>query len=273
MEAAATLRGSAVEAMNIASYNTDLTDAQWEQIQPLLPKARKRGRPRSPLRPVLNAILYLVKTGCHWRLLPQNFPHWKTVYHHFRQWCREKLLSRINDRLRALIREEAGKRSRPTAAILDSQTVRSDPHGGAVGYDAGKKTKGRKRFLLVDTLGMVLGAAVQPANTPERKGAQALLEPLLPYFTWLRKLWVDGGYSGEEFAGWVREQRPKLEVQLVSRMQPNGFQILPKRWIVERTLAWLVQHRRLVRDYERSEASATGFIFVAMIRVMLRRLA
>jgi putative transposase len=260
--------------MKFASYQTDLTDAQWAQLEPLLPVAKKRGRPRTPLRSVCDAIFYLAKAGCPWRLLPQTFPPWKTVYHFFHQWSRNGLLGQINTRLRTLARQAEDKRARPTAAVLDSQTVRSNPHGGAVGYDAGKKTKGRKRFLLVDTLGLVLGAAVQPANTPERAGAMVLLAPVLPHFTWLRRLWVDGGYTGEDFAAWVKTQRPKLEVAVIKRSDDaKGFHVLPKRWVVERTFGWLMQHRRLVRDYEQSEASATAWIFVAMIRVMLRRLA
>ncbi len=259
--------------MQIASYDTDLLDPHWQLLQPLLPASQSRGRPRTPLRPVLNAILFLAKSGCPWRLLPKSFPPWKTVYHHFRQWSRDGRWSAINDCLRSHLRTRQGRRSRPTAAVLDSQTVRSDPHGGPVGCDAAKKTKGRKRFLLVDTLGLALGAAVQPANTPEREGAQQLLGPLLPYFSWLRKLWVDGGYSGGAFAQWVRDCRPQLEVEVVKRSDPlGGFKVLPRRWVVERTFAWLMQHRRLVCDYERSESSATAWIFVALIRVMLRRM-
>ena len=235
---------------------TDLTEAQWRYLEPLLPRAKRRGRPRTPLRQVVAAILYVVKAGCQWRLLPPNFPPWQTVYHHFRGWSRAGSLTALNHRLRAFVRAAVGKRSRPTAAVLDSQTVRSDPHGGTVGYDAGKQTKGRKRCLLVDTLGLVLGAAVAPANTPERAGAQALLEPLLPYFPW------------------VRQHRPKLVVEVIKRTDAlAGLRVLPKRWVVERTLAWLTQQRRLVRDYERSEASATAWIYVALIRIMLRRLA
>ena len=260
--------------MKIASYETDLTDAQWALIKRHLPVAKKRGRPRTDLRIVWAAILYLAKAGCPWRLLPHTFPPWKTVYHHFRQWSRSGLLATLNTKLRALARKAAGKRVRPTASVLDSQTVRSNPHGGHVGYDAGKKTKGRKRFLLVDTLGWLLGAAVAPAHTPERAGGQALLAPVLPHFPWLRKLWADGGYTGEDFAAWVKTQRPKLEVEVIKRSDDTrGFKVLPKRWVVERTFGWLMQHRRLVRDYEQTETSATGWIFLAMIRVMLRRLA
>jgi len=260
--------------MKIAVYDTDATDTQWKLLEPLLPKAQCRGRPRTPLRPVLNAVLYVVKSGCSWRLLPKNFPPWKTVYHHFRAWSRDGTWSALNDRLRARVRATHGKDCRPTAAVLDSQTVRSDPHGGAVGYDAAKKTKGRKRFLLVDTLGLVLGVSVQPASTPERAGALALLAVFLPVFTWLRKLWVDGGYAGSDFAQAAREYRPKLEVEVVKRSDDtSGFIVLPRRWVVERTFAWLMQHRRLVRDYEQTDASATAWIHVAIIRLMLRRLA
>lgn len=262
------------QAMKIARFETDLTDTQWRLLAPLLPPASRMGRPRTPLRPVVDAILYLLKSGCPWRLLPKNFPPWKTVCHFFWRWRRGPVLSGLNARLRALVRASEGKRSRPTAAALDSQTVRSAAHGGAVGYDPGKRTKGRKRFLLVDTLGMVLGAAAGPANQPERTGAKALLKPLLERFPWLRRLWVDSGYSGPDFASWVRQQRPQLEVEVIKRAaDPKGFHVLPKRWLVERTFAWLVQNRRLVRDYEQSEAGATGFIYLALIRLMLRRLA
>jgi len=260
--------------MKIASYLTDLTDAQWAALQPLLPAAKRRGRPRTALRRVVNGLFYLLTAGCQWRLLPHGFPPWQTVYHHWRSWCRAGLPARLNTRLRRLVRRAAGKRTRPTAAVLDSQTVRASGHGGTIGYDAGKKTKGRKRFLLVDTLGLVLGAAVAPANTPERAGAQALLAPVLPHFPWLRTLWADGGYTGEDFAAWVRTQRPKLAVEVIKRSDDvSGFKVLPKRWVVERTFGWLMQHRRMVRDYEETETSATGFIFLTLVRLMLRRLA
>ena len=260
--------------MKIAPYDTDLTDRQWQLLEPLLPAAKKRGRPRTPLRAVCDAIFYMAKAGCPWRRLSTTFPPWKTVCHHFHQWSRNGLLGQLNTPLRAWARQAEDKRTRPSAGVLDSQTVRSNPHGGAVGYDAGKKTRGRKRFLLVDTLGLVLGAAVQPAHTPERAGAMALLQSVLPHFTWLRQLWMVGGYTGQDFAAWVKTQRPQLEVEVIKRSdEVSGFRVLPKRWVVERTFGWLMQHRRLVRDYEQSEASATGWIFAAMIRVMLRRLA
>jgi transposase len=260
--------------MKIAQYDTDLTDAQWNFLEPMLPKPRSRGRPPTDRRAVLNAILYLVKGGIQWRLLPKNFPPWQTVYHIFRRWTRDHTWEALNARLRASIRQASGKRSRPTAAILDSQSVKSDAHGGAVGFDAAKRIKGRKRFLLVDTLGLVLGVLVTAGSVPEREGAQCLLGRLLPWFTWLRRMWVDGGYSGPDFAHWVRSVRPKLDVEVVKRSDDlSGFQVLPRRWVVERTFGWLMRQRRLVRDYEKTDSSAEAWIFVAMIRIQLRRLA
>lgn len=260
--------------MKIAKYDTDLTDAQWNFIEPLLPKRRTRGRPPADRRPVIDAIFYLVKGGIQWRLLPATFPPWQTIYHIFREWTRNGTWEALNARLRAFVRESEGKRCRPTAAILDSQSVKSDPHGGAVGYDAGKRIKGRKRHLLVDTLGLVLGVLVTAANVPERAGARNLLGRTLGWFTWLRRMWVDGGYSGPEFAQWIRGLRPKLVVEVVQRIEgASGFKVLPRRWIVERTFGWLMRHRRLVRDYEQTEASAEAWIYIAMIRIQLRRLA
>lgn len=157
--------------------------------------------------------------------------------------------------------------------MLDSQTVRSDAHGGAVGYDAGKQTKGRKRFVRVDPLGLLLGAFIAPADRPERAGAQALLAPRLPGRRRRRRIWGDGGYDGPEFARWVQAQAAKVRVEVVRKcVGQRGFSVLPRRWVVERTWGWLMQHRRLVRDYEKTESSAAGWLVVALIRVMLRRL-
>ena len=165
--------------MKNASYDTSLSDAQWKIAEPLMPLAAHRGRPRTPLREVFDAMLYMVKSGCPWRLLPKEFPYWKTVYHHFRCWSLEGRMVLLNDALRAVVGGMNDKRSRPTASVIDSQTVRSAPHGGEVGYDAAKKTKGRKRFLCADTLGLILDVVLLPANTPEREGAKVL-----------RKMWA-----------------------------------------------------------------------------------
>ena len=260
--------------MKIAAYDTCLTDAQWAFVKPMLPQPSKRGRPPTDRRPIINAILYILKGGIPWRLLPAHFPPWKTVCHIFRQWSRDHPWRALHDRLRALERPAHGQRCRPTAAMLDSQSVKSDPHGGAVGCDAAKNIKGRKRHLLMDTLGLVLGVLVTPARTPERVGAQALLQHVLGWCSWLRLLWVDGGYSGDAFAQWVKELRPKLKVEVVKRADAaKGFEVRPRRWVVERTFGWLMRQRRLVRDYETTEASAEAWIYIAMIRIQLRRLA
>ena len=260
--------------MKNAFYDTSLTDTQWKMIEPLMPTAARRGRPRTPLRDVFNAVLYVVKSGCPWRLLPKDFPHWKTVYHHFRSWSLEGRLDLFNDALRAVVRTMNGKRSRPTASVIDSQTVRSDPHGGEVGYDAAKKTKGRKRFICVDTLGLILDVVLVPANTTEREGAKVLLEPVLQRHSWLRKIWADGGFQGPDFAQRVKAQRPKAEVEIIRRCDDvSGFRVLPKRWVVERTFGWLSQNRRLVRDYEKTTRSARAWILLAITRLMLRRIS
>ena len=260
--------------MKNAIYDTSLTDAQWAYLKPMLPKPAKRGRPPTDRRRILDAILYVVKCGCPWRYLPTDFPPWQTVYHSFRQWTHNHLWAALNDALRTLVRRAQGKRARPTAAILDSQSVKSDGHGGPVGYDAGKRIKGRKRHLLVDTLGLVLGVAVTPASTTEREGAQVTLGRVLGWFTWLRILWVDGGYTGETFAQWVKGLRPKLAVVVVKRSDDTaGFKVLPRRWVVERTFGWLMRQRRLVRDYETTVTSAEAWIYIAMIRIQIRRLA
>ena len=260
--------------MKIAFYETSLSDDQWAFIEPMMPKPKKLGRPRTDPRRILDAVLYVVKGGIQWRLLPSDFPRWKTVYHVFRKWTLDYTWEALNARLRAHVRTKAGKRAQPTAAILDSQSVKSAPHGGKVGYDAAKRIKGRKRHLLVDTLGLVLGILVTPADVPERAGAQELLDYTLTWFTWLRMLWVDSGYSGPDFAQWVKSIRPQLEVQVVKRTDDlKGFKVLPHRWVIERTFGWFMRHRRLVRDYETSESSAEAWAYIAMIRIQIRRLA
>jgi len=257
-----------------AIYETDLSDAQWAVLKPILPSPKKTGRPPTDRRKMINAILYLTKGGIPWRLLPLEFPPWKTVYHLFRKWVCDRTWESINSCLRALVRGQVGRRSRPTAAILDSQSVKSDAHSGMVGYDAAKRIKGRKRHILVDTLGLLLGIRVTPASTTEREGGYGLLEGILGWCSWLRRIWMDGGYEGEAFAARLKCLRPRLEVQIVKR--PNvsaGFQPLSRRWVVERTFAWFMSHRRLVRDYETCASSAEAFAYIAMIRIQLRRLA
>ena len=259
--------------MKIAQYETSLSDAQWALVQPLLPKPSKRGRPLTDRRLVLDAILYIVKGGIPWRLLPLGFPPWKTVHSIFRKWTLDHTWEDLNDRLRALVRAQQGKRCRPTAAVLDSQSVKSDGHGGTVGYDAAKKIKGRKRHLLVDTLGLVLGVAVTRPTSRAGRSPRPLSR-VLGWFPWLRRMWVDGGYTGPDFAQWVRGLR--LEAGSGGRQtlrRCDRLQVLPRRWVVERTFGWMMRHRRLVHDYEHCETSAESWVYIAMIRIQLRRLA
>lgn len=222
---------------------------------------------------VINALLYMVRAGCSWRLLPKDFGPWQTVCGYFRRWCKQGLFEQMNHVLRTDVRREVGKRSQPTAAILDSQTVRSADHAGERGYDAAKKTKGRKRHVLVDTLGLLLWVCVTPADVGERAGAMSFLSQALQWFGWLRCIWADQGYQGQEFAAWVASHRKTgtLRLEIVSRIFSAGFRLLPRRWIVERTFGWFVKNRRLVRDYEITTSSAEGWIYVSMIGLMLRR--
>jgi putative transposase len=264
---------------NTTLYPTDLTDEQWNLLQLALParKARKgRGRPPTDLRQVCSALLYFVRSGCAWRLLPRDFGPWQTIYHYFWLWTKQGCWKIIHDLLRQAVRKAAGKRPQPTAAILDSQTVRSADQAGERGYDAAKKTKGIKRHILVDTLGLLLGVCVTRADVPEREGACRFLGKALVCFGWLRCLWADQGYSGPDFAAWVAAHRKTgtLRLEVIERDKcRHGFSVLAKRWMVERTFGWFSKHRRLVRNYEIKPAHAEAWIHISMIGIMLRRLA
>lgn len=256
-------------------YPTDLTDEQWEIIEPLLPERKKLGRPPMDRRIVINALLYMARAGCAWRLLPKDFGHWQTVCGYFRSWCQNGLWELINHTLVVFVRKESGRRSQPTAAILDSQTVRSADHGGERGYDGAKHTQGPKRHLLVDVLGLILAVKVTAADVGERAGARSFLSQALAWFGWLRCIWADQGYDGEEFGGWIASHRKTgtLRLEIVSKIAKHTFKLLPRRWVVERTFGWFMKNRRLVRDYEITTSSAEGWIYVSMIGLMLRRLA
>src|ERR687885_963643 len=258
-------------------YPTDLSDTEWICLRSYLPTPKAQGRPRThSLRDVLDAIFYVLKSGCPWRLLPHDFPPWPSVYYHFRRFRLSGLWHPILKVLRAVERNRQGKDLQPTAAIMDSQSVKTTEESAhPSGYDAHKNVKGRKRHLLVDTLGLVLSVYVTSADVQDRVGARCLLAGLKPLLPHLKKIWADGAYTGEKLAGWLEEQGGwKLEiVERSNNADTEGFTVLPHRWIVERTLGWLMRNRRLSKDYERLVQTSETFIEVAMIRLILRRLA
>jgi putative transposase len=257
------------------TYPTDLSDAQWSCLLSYLPTPKAQGRPRiHSLRDVLDAIFYVLKSGCHWRLLPHDFPPWPTVYYHFRKLRLSGAWGLIYRDLRCAERNRAGKNADASAAIMDSQSVKTTEEGArSNGYDAYKNVKGRKRHLLVDTLGLPLSVYVTSADVQDRVGARCILAGLKPFVPRLKKIWADGAYAGEKLAGWLEEQGG-WELQIVERDRGvKGFEVLPRRWIVERTFSWLIRNRRLSKDYERLVQTSETFIKVAMIRLMLRRLA
>jgi putative transposase len=264
--------------MSYQLYPSDLTDREWHVIKPLLPAAKPGGRPRTTdMRLVLNAIFYVDRGGIAWRYLPREYPPWETAYGYFRRWRIQGVWQRINDRLRSLVRQAEGRARQPSAAILDSQSVKTTRRGGPQrGYDAGKNVSGRKRHLLVDVLGLVLVAVVHSAGVQDYTGARQVLEHLRTRFSRLRKIWADSIYERTGLPDWVRELRTRrrVDLEVVKRREgQKGFEVLPRRWVVERTFAWLGFHRRLSKDYEALPQTSEAMIYVAMIRLMLTRLA
>ena len=254
-------------------YPTDLTDRQWDCIKELIPPAKPGGRPRNlEMRAVINAIVYIVVSGCQWRMLPREYPAWQSVYSYFQQWRDDGTWQRLHDTLRAQVRERAGRHKHPTAGALDSQSVKTTQMRGVRGYDAGKKVNGRKRHLLVDTLGLLLAVVVTSAAISDPAGARLLLCHLGGACKKLRRIWVDGTYRGHLLAWVLLHCRFVLQPVLRCEGQ-KGFKVLPRRWVVERTFAWITQCRRLGKDYEVLPQSSEAMIYIAMTRLMLRRLA
>lgn len=254
-------------------YSSDSTNKQWQSVRQLLPPPTRRGRPQIDRRRIVNAILYLVRTGCQWRMLPQDFPNWNTVYGVFRRWRDDGTWQRIHDRLREKVRKAAGKKSTPTAAIVDSQSIRTAEGGEERGYDAGKKITGRKRHLAVDTLGLVLAVVVHSAAVQDQWGAEWVMDKLGEQFRRLQVVFGDSAYGRSGLPEWVKETFGWVLHTVLRPVDVKGFVVLPKRWIVERTFAWLGRHRRHSKDYEKTEASSEAITYIAMISLMSKRLA
>ena len=259
-------------------YPTNLTETQWQLLLRLLPKPKWRsgypGRPPVNLRWVFNGILYLSKTGCQWRMLPKAFGCWQTVYGYFNRWSQQGIFHKIQQALHRRERRGQGRKPTASAGSIDSQSIKTATQGTIKGYDAGKKVNGRKRHLLVDTLGLPICVFVSPADLADRDG---LMELLKRYFAdglrRLRKLWVDGGYRGDALKMWVSslKRTHKIDLEVVQR-ESKGFEVMKWRWVVERTFAWLLNFRRLCKDYEVLTRNSEALIYIAMIHLLIKRL-
>jgi len=259
-------------------YESDLTDAEWALVGPLIPPAKHGGAHRTvDIREVLNGLLYILSTGCQWRAIPKDLPPRSTLHDYLDRWGYDGTLERLHHALYVQCREQAGRQASPTGAIIDSQSVKSAEKGGRAidpaGYDPGKKIKGKKRHLLVDTQGLVLQVIVHAADIQDRDGGVLLLASVFGLFPFLRKLYADAGYQGAKFQNALKRILRQVRLEIVRRSDvAKGFLVLPKRWIVERTIGWLNRCRRLAKDWENLNRKALIFVRLASIRLMVRRL-
>lgn len=255
-------------------YGSDLTDAEWRIVQPLLPGRNRLGRPRKvKVRRVWNAIQYLAAAGCVWSLLPKDFPPVSTVRYYFYRWRDDGLLAEINRELVAAARQAAGRDVQPSAGVIDSQSVKTSENTSLSGYDAGKRIKGRKRHIITDTCGNLIACEVHTANIQDRDGAPGVFAKLRREAPTLRRMFADGGYAGPKLQG-ALVSLGRWTLEIVKRSDTaKGFEVLPRRWVVERTFAWLGRCRRLAKDWEKSIESAEAWVLIAHIRHVTRRLA
>jgi putative transposase len=253
-------------------YPSELTNRQWQLIRQLLPPRGRVGRRPIDRRRVINAILYVVRSGCQWRMLPKDFPNWSTVYGIFWRWRNDGTWEKIHDALREKVRKAAGKKSTPTVAIIDSQSIRTAEGGEERGYDAAKKITGRKRHLAVDTLGMLLAVVVHRGDWQDQDGACGVIKKLNEKFCRLKVLFGDSAYGRSGLPAWTLKSFGWILQTVLRPVGVKGFVVLPKRWIVERTFAWLARYRRHSKDYEKTTASSEAFTHLAMIGLMTKRI-